>query len=478
MGFWVAFLRFKTYLWYGFLFERSRHVRQKFKQVVAFRWSEKDRKRSEKHKSEDFWSQVGFWVAFLRFKTYHWNGFLFERSRHVRQKFKQVVAFRWSEKDRKRSEQHKSEAFWSQVGFWVAFLRFKTYHWNGFLFERSKHVRQKFKQVVAFRWSEKDRKRSEKHKSEAFWSQVGFWVAFLRFKTYHWNGFLFERSRHVRQKFKQVVVLTTTTPPPTTTTPTTTTPTTTPTTTTATTTTTTFPATATPTATPTTTTPPTTTTTTPTTTPTTATTTTTTVSLFRMLLLMIPHLLSTSAEAWTTAVLRRFGTFSNFPACFYTAETKLIWTFWTFQLQRSDLQFPTVWRMQPFLKPCQNAGKIKKHKKRTCRTPPGREMGRLIRFSPPRGRVIFRNGATSTVGSRQSLHPSSFPSAHSSSAARPLIRCFFSPAPATFRCANPQVLKTESLFEGFSVFQVSKDKQIVSWKESKSQQCQPSMFAF
>ena len=115
---------------------------------------------------------------------------------------------------------------------------------------------------------------------------------------------------------------------------------------------------------------------------------------------MIPHLLSTSAEAWTTAVLRRFGTFSNFPACFYTAETKLIWTFWTFQLQRSDLQFPTVWRMQPFLKPCQNAGKIKKHKKRTCRTPPGREMGRLIRFSPPRGRVIFRNGATSTVGSR------------------------------------------------------------------------------
>ena len=29
----------------------------------------------------------------------------------MRQGFKQVVAFRWSEKDRKRSENHKSEAF-------------------------------------------------------------------------------------------------------------------------------------------------------------------------------------------------------------------------------------------------------------------------------------------------------------------------------------------------------------------------------
>ena len=205
MGFRVAFLRFKTYHWNGFLFEQSRHVRQRFKQVVAFRWSEKDRKRSENHKSETFWSQVGFWVAFLRFKTYHWNGFFFEQSRHVRQRFKQVVAFRRSEKDRKRSENHKSKAFWGQVGFWERFLRFKTYHWNGFLFDQSRHVRQRLKQVVAFRWSEKDRKRSENHKSEAFWGRVGFRVAFLRFKTYHWNGFLFEQSRHVRQRFKQVV---------------------------------------------------------------------------------------------------------------------------------------------------------------------------------------------------------------------------------------------------------------------------------
>ena len=168
MGFWVAFLRFKTYHWNGFLFEQSRHVRQRFKQVVAFRWSEKDRKRSENHKSAAFWGQVGFWVAFLRFKPYHWNGFLFEQFGHVRQRFKQAVAFRWSGNDRKRSENNKSEAFWGQVGFWVAFLRFKPYHWNGFLFEQSRHVRQRFKQAVAFRWSEKDRKGSEKQNLELF----------------------------------------------------------------------------------------------------------------------------------------------------------------------------------------------------------------------------------------------------------------------------------------------------------------------
>ena len=83
------------------------------------------------------------------------------------------------------------------MGFWVTLLKFKTYHWNGFLLEPSRHVRQRFK-LVAFRWSEKDRKRSENHKSKAFWGQVGFWVAFLRFKTYRWNGFLFQQSRHVR----------------------------------------------------------------------------------------------------------------------------------------------------------------------------------------------------------------------------------------------------------------------------------------